>query len=488
MATRTSPEPRSRRATPRSAEPLPRASRTALFARRGRRRGVAFVLVLGALTILSVMLTEIQDESSAELASALQVRDALVAEYAAKSGTNLVRLLIASEPTIRKGLTPMLGMLFGGEVPQIPVWEFSEQVLGVFNDAAGTEAFVSFSGLDLGKGKNLGLPGAAFELRVVDEDSKINVNAAARDDTFSQVRLIAQLSALMAGPQYDPLFERRDRDGNYSDRQTICAALIDWVDSKQDMTLCDPTVETAQQMPAEDSYYELLDVPYSRKNAAFDSLEELRRVRGVGDDFWATFVDPDPEEPRKRTITVWGSSGAVNVNTAPPQTLLALVCSLAREGTRLCVDPLEMQKFLTLATLARMFTTGLPPFSSPKAFINLLKGKHPLLGEFMKAAGLEPIELKSEAEAEKQMSTESKVFSIYAVGVVRSGKRESRVRTHTVVDFRNAPAPAEQTPSDASGIGVPVQQTGDTGTGGQGGIARAVAPSPSGNVIYFRME
>src|SRR5690606_9194539 len=151
--------------------------------RRRGRRGVAFVLVLGALTILSVMLTEIQDESSAELASALQVRDALVAEYAAKSGTNLVRLLIASEPTIRAGLTPMLGMLFGGEVPQIPVWEFSDQVLGVFNDAAGTEAFVSFSGLDLSQGKNLGLPGAAFEIRVVDEDSKINVNAAARDDT-----------------------------------------------------------------------------------------------------------------------------------------------------------------------------------------------------------------------------------------------------------------------------------------------------------------
>ena len=57
----------------------------------------------------------------------------------------------------------MLGMLFGGEVPQIPVWEFSDQVLGVFNDAAGTEAFVSFSGLDLSQGKNLGLPGAAFD-------------------------------------------------------------------------------------------------------------------------------------------------------------------------------------------------------------------------------------------------------------------------------------------------------------------------------------
>src|SRR5690606_26122674 len=166
------------------------------------------------------------------------------------------------------------------------------------------------------------------------------------------------------------------------------------------------------------------------------------------------------------------------------------VCRLARSGTRLCTDPLEMQKFLTLATLARMFTTGLPPFSSPKAFINLLKGKHPLLGEFMKAAGLEPIELKSESEAAKQMSTESKVFSIYAVGVVRSGKRESRVRAHTVVDFRNAPAPTQQLELDASGAVVPIQSNPpeNTETGDGDAIERAVAPSPSGNVLYFRME
>ena len=39
--------------------------------RRHRQRGVALVLVLTALTILAVMLTEFQDEGSTELSGAL---------------------------------------------------------------------------------------------------------------------------------------------------------------------------------------------------------------------------------------------------------------------------------------------------------------------------------------------------------------------------------------------------------------------------------
>ena len=158
--------------------PNRRVRRAARRRARGRRRGMAFVLVLGALTILTVMLTELQDQSSAELSSALAARDALVAEYAAKSAINLSRLLIASEPTVRKSISFLMSAIYGSPV-QIPIWEFSDRMLGAFNDASGTEAFASFSGLDLKNSKNLGLPGASFEITIVDEDSKVNVNAAA---------------------------------------------------------------------------------------------------------------------------------------------------------------------------------------------------------------------------------------------------------------------------------------------------------------------
>ncbi|HWA78367.1 MAG TPA: type II secretion system protein GspK [Polyangiaceae bacterium] len=482
--------------------PNRRVRRAARRRARGRRRGMAFVLVLGALTILTVMLTELQDQSSAELSSALAARDALVAEYAAKSAINLSRLLIASEPTVRKSISFLMSAIYGSPV-QIPIWEFSDRMLGAFNDASGTEAFASFSGLDLKNSKNLGLPGASFEITIVDEDSKVNVNAAAAN-RFTQQRLVGQLMALIGGAQYGPMFEKRDPDGNFSDRQAICAALLDWADRDQDTALCDPTNHTAQEMPAEDSYYELLSKPYHRKNAAFDSLEELRRVRGIGDDFWSTFVDPDPERPDKRLMTVWGQSNAININTAAPQTLIMLVCSNAAEPLpKLCTDPAEMQKFLTILTLARGFTAGAPAFGSPEAFVALLegRGKGPLK-MVLESLGVEPIKFQSAANAKAQMSTESKVFSIYATGIVKSGKRETRTRVHAIIDYRGAPPPGQPIAptgtGGTSGLGpTPAAngiQTPPTGTGGtdpnalQNAIPGATRPNPAGNVVYFRLD
>src|SRR5690606_8616818 len=129
---------------------------------------------------------------SAELGSALSNRDSLQAEYAAKSAVNLTRLLIAAEPTIRKPLAILFIMMKSG-APQIPVWEYANEALGAFNDEEGSQSFSSLAGVNLAEGKNLGLEGASFEVEVVDEDSKLNVNQAARADLFSKVRLAQQI-------------------------------------------------------------------------------------------------------------------------------------------------------------------------------------------------------------------------------------------------------------------------------------------------------
>lgn len=490
--------------------------------RRGRR-GVALILVLAALTVLTVMLTEIQDESSAEFGSALSARDQLVAEYAAKSAVNLSRLLIAAEPTIRRSLTLVFALVGGPR--QIPVWAYADQILGAFNDTDGAEGFASLAGVDPKLGKNLGFKGGGFRLQIVDEDSKINFNVAARGDAFSQTRLAAQLIGLIGPPQYSPLFEGRDSDEQYSDRKAICAAIIDWVDPDQDQALCDPTSTTAQQAGAEDSFYQLLKKPYLRKNAAFDSLDELHRVRGVGEDFWATFVDPDPDNPDKRIATVWGQ-GAVNVNTANPQTLLAIVCQASNNLARMCTDANEAQKFLMAMTMLRGFMPGLPMFKNAQEFVSTLqqtntasaapgqaapKAGIPGLGggsggspiaAIMKALGIEPIPIVSAAETAKMVTTESKVFSIYATGYVRSGKRETNVRIHAVVDFRGAPSP-QQLIADMLARAAAGQTTGATGTqNGQtspnpnpadgssqaGSIQAALKPGPGGNIVYYRLD
>lgn len=491
--------------------------------RRDKQRGMALVLVLGALTIMTIMLTEFQDETSAELGSALSERDSVKAEYAAKSAINLARLLIAAEPTVRKSIAPLMMMMNQGAPPaQIPVWVFASQILGAFNDVAGAADFQGLTNVNLSAGKNLGMKGAGFQLKIVDEDSKINVNTAARASTFANVQLGGQLMGLMVGPQYDPLFKTRDARGNFSDRLSICSAIIDWTDLDQETFQCmspTATTATAQSSAAEDSYYELLKQPYSRKNAAFDSLEELRLVRGVTDDFWSTFVDPDPDNPDKRLLTVWGQ-GKINVNTANARTIYALICDGEMAPlSPMCADPLEATKFLTVMGMMRGLLAGAPLFGSPQVFMRALEGRLPMLAPLMDAFKLKPVLWKSKDNAAKVMSTESQVFSIYATGYVKAGKRETRVRIHEVVDFRGAPPPGFEKAGLSANLqamlagagGLPGQippvlpnsatnqatqtQPGANGLPGNlppgassGAIAGALQPTAAGNVVYFRMD
>jgi general secretion pathway protein K len=459
---------------------------------RRQRRGVALIMVLGAITVLTVFLTELQEETSSELSSALVERDTMRAEYLARSSINLSRMLIASEPTIRARIAPLLQMLGMKSPPQIPIWEFSDMVLAPFNDEASAMAFGAVAGLDQSTGKNMGLGVGAgsFTVRIVDEEAKINANAAAKPgDILSRGRFGAQMFGLLGPPQYNEMFEQQDADGQYSDRATICGAVVDWSDMDEELYACDPTMaQAAGSAGAEDSFYQLIGMPYRRKNTAFDSLEELRQVRGFNDDFWATFVDPDPTDPKSRVMTVWGGA-TVNVNTANAQTLLALICANSVPDTQLCIDPIQQATFLAMVSMART-AIPIPIFTSPKNFTAIVQGKGSGMGKMIwEMMGLTPVVLKSAADTQKQVSTGSKMFSIYAEGLVPgTNKRETRARVHAVVDFRFAAVPGDfplsmqpTNPQDPANTQPASQMTPEA-------AAAMLQSNPAGNVVYWRLE
>jgi general secretion pathway protein K len=494
--------------------------------KRNKERGVALVMVLGAIAVLIVMLAEFQEDTSAELSSALAARDAVQAEYFARSAVNLSRLLIAAEPTIRQAIAPMF-MLMGrkGGPPQIPVWEFSDRLLGAFNDEQGAQDFAGMSGLDLSLGKNLGIKGGRFEVVIVDEDSKINVNMGASND-IAHIRLAKQLISHFANPKYIGVFEQKDSQGNFHDRFQICSAIIDWADVDEQAFNCDLTQSTSAGSAVEDAWYQLLPKPYRRKNAPYDSLEELHMVRGVGDDFWAAFIDSDidPNNPKLRNMTVWGQ-GAININTANALTLLALVCSGVGPQEPLCTDPNQMQLFVMGVKMAQAITMGAPLFGSPKDFVDMVQGQGPLgfifsggaqggqgqgaqgsqaagglggLGGLGAGLGLQKVKLLSPSDFAKGLTIESKIFSIYSVGVVKGYKRETRTSIHAVVDFRSAPMIGVQPGSPLSqGPGGQPPAPPNAGTGGQtvqvgntdpNAIAAALQPNTGGQVVYYSIE
>jgi general secretion pathway protein K len=492
--------------------------------KRKKERGIALLMVLGAIAVMTVLLAEFQDDTSTELAAAVADRDSVRAEYMARSSINLARLLIATEPTIRQAITPLFAFL-KKTPPQLPVWEFSDRLLGAFNDAESSKGFAGALGIDLSLGKNLGMPGGRFELTIVDEDSKIDANLGASND-IAHIRMAKELMGLMNGIQFNPLFEQRDGAGQFHDRLQTCQAIIDWADVDERAFNCDLTQSNGGGGGVEDAYYQLLAKPYRRKNAPFDSLEELHMVNGVSDDFWASFVDPEPTNPKKRNVTVWGQ-GAVNVNTANPMTLLGVICSAGRPGPpvtpaagasptatptaaptaaatpaagvsanlpAICTDPAQTSLFISGVTMAKGISMGAPLFGTKEDFITTMKGGG-MLGPLLTGLGMQPVSFS--AEFKDAITTESKMFSIYAVGVVKGYKRETRLSVHAVVDFRSAPAPGVAAGIPGSAGQLPAGQVGGT-TGappGQGtatndpnGFAAAMQPSTGGQIVYFRIE
>lgn len=478
--------------------------------RARRERGAALVMVLLSIVVLTVFLTDVQQEVSTSFSSAIAARERLKAEYHARSAINLSRLLIAVEPTVRQqvAMSPMgllFSAMFGGKIgnlPQLPVWEFADQLLGAFNGGEGAESFASLASVDMSTSEHLGLGNAGhFELVIVDEDSKINLNQAAQSTSIAADNVGMQLMGLMAGAQYDTLFERLGDDGQPADRKTICSAIVDWADFDQDRAACDFSGQNTSA-GVEDNVYQSTGLGYFRKNAAYDSLDELRQVQGIGEDFWATFVDPDPRDPKKRLLTVWAQEGKVNINSAAPRVLLSFICGPnGAPDEPLCIETEQTINFLSALGMIRAFTAGAPIFSRPKEFIQAMQGKGPIGGFLFGengAMGLKPVKFNNAGLIEQMLTTKSKVFSIYAEGVVpaRIGTRQTRVSIHAVVDYRNA---NDLTGGAGGGTGGSSQQPGGTtqqpppppppsNQVDPNAVLNALTADPAGNVIHFKIR
>jgi general secretion pathway protein K len=126
---------------------------------------------------------------------------------------------------------------------------------------------------------------------VVDEERKVNLNRA---NPQIVSRLLQQVSGLEKDQAEDLVY-----------------CLIDWMDS--DSFFGHP------EYGAEASYYEGLPEPYTAKNSAYESMDELMLVKGM---------TPEVFERLRPYVTVYGS-GQVNVNTASREVLAALGLSPA---------------------------------------------------------------------------------------------------------------------------------------------------------------
>ena len=450
----------------------PAGRRTTAGRHNRREQGVALVMVLTVVAILSIFFVFFHESTTTALSIAASQRDQLRAEYIAKSGLNLTRLLISKEPQITRAVAPLYRLLIKRRAPQINVWRFADQILGPFFNRPATDQLGSdedeialTSSFDLSEAEGLESLGGTFHIAASVENSKINLNNPLfRSGTDAKRSTAMQLFMLMGGHQnpnpYDPLFSRQDADGHYTTPLDIVSAAIDWWDYDQRRTVFDPGSSMIGEAGSEDDVYSSLDDPYQVKNAPYDSLQELRMIRGIDDDFWATFIEPDPDDPEKRQVTIYGS-GSVNVNEAPPLVMLARLCSfLIEQPQALCRDPLEGAKFVQLVGTMRSLVP-IAWFSSPYDFVKFVEGSggptdlYPMLRMLLGADSpllFQPLSIPHllRPALGRAFITSASIITIQSTAAVG----RARVRLDTVVNFDRRWTPPPPNPGTMPALGV----------------------------------
>jgi len=200
------------------------------------RNGVAIVIVLWVVLVLSLLISGFAFTMHVETQVASYARKELKAEMLARSGVEVARMqLILHQQSATES---------GFDAPN-QLWATNELL---------------YVDHELGEG--------TFNVKVTDEESKIPINGA--NDV--------QLRRLMAVLNVDP-----------SDGDVIVDSILDWIDA-DDLTRLNG---------AESDYYLSLSPPYRAKNAPLDRVEELLLIRGVTPELFhgTPATDQDPAQP-----------------------------------------------------------------------------------------------------------------------------------------------------------------------------------------------
>lgn len=146
---------------------------------------------------------------------------------------------------------------------------------------------------------------------IQDMQGRFNINSIVRGDRVDAVAL-ERFERLLRVLEIDP---------------RSVQAVIDWMDHNR---------ETTYPAGGEDDYYLALDRPYLAANRAVTTATELRMLRGIDAGAWRRLAPH---------VTALPGTTPINVNTATPRVLQAVVPGLDREGAEALAEQAREEPF-----------------------------------------------------------------------------------------------------------------------------------------------
>ncbi|MCX8063807.1 MAG: type II secretion system protein GspK [Candidatus Hydrogenedentes bacterium] len=308
-------------------------------------KGVAIILALVFIALLSVIVVEFLYESEVEASLASVYEGELEAYLSAKSAVAKGIAFLAEDllNTVSSGAPPV----------------DSDFDLLTFNMGASMEM----------------MNNAIMHATISDEYGKINLNALLMPQSGGEPQeRVPLVNALKE------FFRLRD-PGEGARPEDIVDAILDWLDYNDG--------DSQRPQGAENDYYMSLENPYPCKNGPMDSIEELLLIKGITPKIY--FGDPEKNQlPLSEYLTVHGDwLGRVNVNSAQPEVISAMIAGFTNNPADIGVgqriyDDAHTQPFTDLAQLDAYGVIPKTPVSSqiqqqrqPKAELPLFNQSSP---------------------------------------------------------------------------------------------------------------
>ncbi len=350
-----------------------------------QQRGVALLIVVVSIAILATVAAEFAYSSRVDLELATHERDALRAEYLARSGLGMARLLLQFQKQLDVSMQTLTSSIPGlaGSSFNLQLWRMAHvdcQTLGRFLPDGADAGFGApkkksadpragdgqMSGLGtpfIDYGSFRGCYGSIIE----DEEAKLNVNQLDSLLTAGAGGAAVQrLYLLLTDKRFEFVFDKEDANNVKITATDALINIKDWADS-DDLVSALAVSATGAQVSAgfadEPGLYSKYLPRYRPKNASMDSLDELYFVHGIGDRFMAAFGE---------RLTVYPDVNALlNVNTDDP-IVLALAIRTAADPAKpdgRLADPVFLDSLVQKIAAARMLS---PMGMTVSDFINVL--------------------------------------------------------------------------------------------------------------------
>jgi len=280
-------------------------------------KGIALVIVLWVLTLLSVIVLEFCFSMRTELNVTRNYKEEAQLYFYGRGGIHraIAELVYKTDPAIQ------------ARRKQIE----DQKKLQIKNEQGEEAPTLEEEWRTDGRPYPVAFRSGEAEVRVRNEAGRINLNRANDQLLRKVIKYFVEMG------------ERRD---------IIVDSILDWRD-KDDLHRLNG---------AENDYYQSLPEPYSCKNGDFDSLEELLLVRGITPELFYGKKSKNQEEGQetvtfglKDIFTVFSSIDKVDINTASLEVLMVLF-DISSEMAKRVIEAREEKEFANLAEL----TQGVP--------------------------------------------------------------------------------------------------------------------------------